>query len=156
MNQLAGRQYPGVVTGGGGFLRGLIEQTDGFDRIAQELQAQRFVVGGRINVHDAAADAELAWDFHDRRPPVAEPEQARDQHVALHRAAGRKPETGCGEHGAREQAVQQGGHGGDQQGALAGRQAVQRPHPPRDQFDKRRRRFVGQGFPFGKERERLR
>ena len=51
--------------------------------------------------------------------------------------------------------MEQGGDGGDQQRALSGRQSVQGPHPPRDQFDVRCGRFIGQGFPLGKQRERF-
>ena len=58
------------------FLRGRIEEPKRFDRLAQKLDPQRLGIGGRENVHDAAANTELTRDFNDGHPAISQSQQA--------------------------------------------------------------------------------
>src|SRR5207249_2476114 len=63
----------------GGFLGGGIEEADGLDGVAQEVEAARFFVGCRVQVHDPAADGVLAGVLHHRHLMVADLQKPGDE-----------------------------------------------------------------------------
>ena len=56
----------------GGFLRGGIEEAERVDGFAKKFDTERVGIGRRENIHNAASNTELAWDFHHRDPAVTE------------------------------------------------------------------------------------
>ena len=93
----ANRHDQRVVDGLDRALRRRVEAADRLDRVADELDAQRVHVAGGEDVHDAAADAELAVLVHRvfrREPRLGEP---RSQHVEREVLAGMQVDRRVGD-----------------------------------------------------------
>ena len=71
----------GVVEGGGGALGVGVEAADGFDLVAEEVDADGAVHLGGVDVEDAAAEGDLAGHFDDVDFGVADGEEVLDEHV---------------------------------------------------------------------------
>jgi len=63
----------------GGFLGGGLEEADGLDGVAQEVEAARFFVGCRVQVNDPAPHGILAGVLHHRHLVVAELQKPGDK-----------------------------------------------------------------------------
>ena len=64
VDQLAGREQPGLGERGRGLLRSRVEDAHRLDGVTEKFHPQWIRVGGRIDIHDAASHAELAGDLH--------------------------------------------------------------------------------------------
>ena len=79
----AGRRPQPVVGPADAALVGDLEVADLLYRVAEELDPQRVLLGGREDVHDAAADGDLAAGRHQVGPGVADLDQPGQQVIEL-------------------------------------------------------------------------
>jgi hypothetical protein len=87
--QLAARRRPQAALGrADAALVGDLEVADLFDRVAEELDPERMLLGGREHVHDAAAHGDLAAAADHVGPRVADLDQPGEQVVEFARLAG--------------------------------------------------------------------
>ena len=128
-----------------------------FDRVAEQVEADRIGLAGREDVDDAAAHGVFARLHHRAGAAVAVGFQEAGQLLRLHRAVGAQLQAGAGERGARRHALHQRIHRG-QHDARPGRllqQPRQRGDALRDQRRIGRHAVVGQAVP-GREAQHLR
>ena len=135
----------------GGALAGHVEGADRFQRVAEEVEAQRLVGAGRVEVEDAAAHGELAHLAHRGHALEAGILQPRDQPVHVDLIARPATEGLRLDQFRRRNALEQRVGGGEHDGAvrLAGqrRHAGQRIEPPRGGIRTRRDAVIGQAVP---------
>ena len=75
------REEQGVVEGGAGALGLGVEVADGFDLVAEEVDADGAVDLGGVDVEDAAAEGDLAGHLDYVDAGVADGEEVLDEHV---------------------------------------------------------------------------
>src|ERR1700751_1876233 len=89
--QLAARRRPQAVLGRpDAALVGDLEVANLLDRVAEELDPERVLLGRREHVHDAAAHGDLAAAAHQVGPRIADLDQPGEQVVELALLAGGK------------------------------------------------------------------
>ena len=122
---LLGRQEQRLGHFAGGLLCGGIESTDRFDRIAEQFDAERFVVCRRIDIEYAASHAELSGIFDDRSAAIAQAQETRDKRLAARLdSPGTQFRAGIDEDGGRHEPLKQRRNGRDQDRASTFRQAI--------------------------------
>ncbi len=111
----------GVVEGGGGALGVGVEAADGFDLVAEEVDADGAVhLGGGVDVEDAAAEGDLARHLDDVDFGVADGEEVLDEHVGHVFFAGFEMEGEGLVEVAGEETHAGGFDGGDDEAGLVG------------------------------------
>ena len=78
---LGEREQEGVLEGGAGALGFGVELADGFDLVAEEVDADGAFALGGVDVDDAAADGDLAGHLDDIDLRIADGEEMLDEHV---------------------------------------------------------------------------
>ena len=162
--QLAARRGPQAVLGrADAALVGDLEVADLLDRVAEELDPQRVLLGGREHVHDAAAHGDLAAAPNQVGPRVADFDQPGEQVVELARLAGPQRdrlEVAQPGHDRLQQAPDRRHHDRQRAVRLAGGRRVGEPaqhgEPLPHRVRTRRQPLVRQGLPTGEKRHAVR
>ena len=162
--QLAARRRPQAALGGAdAALVGDLEVADLLDRVAEELDPERVLLGRREHVHDAAAHGDLAAAADQVGPRIADLDQPGEQVVELALLAGLQRdrlEVAEPGHDRLQQAPDRGHHDGERSVRLAGGRRVGQPpqhgEPLPDRVRARRQPLVRQGLPAGEERHAVR
>ena len=156
IDQLTCGEDPGVTERGRGFLRAGVEQPEGFDRIAEELCAERVRVGGGEDIDNTAPDAEFAGDFHDRRLAIPQPQEAGCERLPLQAMVAAQLQAGRRKDRLRQEPLYDCGNRGDEEQGRPVSQALEGTHAPGNQVGRWRDCFVGKSLPFRKQGYRLR
>ena len=162
--QFAARRRPQAALGrADAALVGDLEVADLLDRVAEELDPERVLLGGREHVHDAAAHGDLAAAADQVGPRVADLDQPREQVVEFARLAHLQRdrlEIAEPGHDRLQQAPDRGHHDGQRPVRLAGGRRVGEPpqhgEPLPDRVRARRQPLVRQGLPAGEVRHAVR
>jgi len=123
---LGEREQERGVEGVGAALRLGVEGADGFDLVAEEVEADGAVGFGGVDVHDAAADGDLAGHLDDIDFGVADAEEMLEEHVGEMLFAAAEMEGEAGVVVGREEAHAGGLDGRDEDAAGAGGELPER------------------------------
>ena len=126
-----------------------VEGADRLDLLAQEVQAVGHGAAGREEVHEPAADAELARHHHLLHGRVARERELRLQGLEVEPRLLAQEEGARGEVAARRQALERRRHRDDPHVARPLGELVQGGEPLRHQVGVRRELVVGQDLPVG-------
>ena len=144
-------------------LVGDLEVADLLDRVAEELDPQRVLLGGREHVHDAAAHGDLAAAADHVGPRVADLDQPGEQVVEFARLAGPQRdrlEVAEPGHDRLQQAPDRRHDDRQRAVRLTGGRRVGEPpqhgEPLPDRVRARRQPLVRQGLPAGEARHAVR
>ena len=162
--QLPARRRPQAALGrADAALVGDLEVADLLDRVAEELDPERVLLGGREHVHDAAAHGDLAAAADHVGPRVADLDQPGEQVVEFARLAGLQRdrlEVAEPGHDRLQQAPDRRHDDRQRAVRLAGGRRVGEPpqhgEPLPDRVRARRQPLVRQGLPAGEARHAVR
>ena len=121
----------------GASLAGGIEHLDGLDGVAEHIEAYRFRLPGREDIHDPAAHGVFARLHHGAGAAITVGLQERRQHFRFYRPAGLQLQAGIGEHRAGRHALHQRIDGGEHDARLGRR--FQQPRQGGDPLGHQRR-----------------
>jgi hypothetical protein len=148
---LAHRQQAHVLELAGRALGFGIEATDGFQGVAEQVQAHRLLGRRREDVDHPAADGELALLRNGGGARVSVDGEVALEVVDIHAVADAGGIAGLADHVARRHALQEGGNRGHQQhrrlGVDPGRELGQGRHPLGGDARRRTDAVVGQAVP---------